>query len=89
MSGRSGRMSDELLIRASTSATDAAQSALGKSASTHSVPWPRAVAEETGPQGEEMGYASLECQPTDPRPIEVVLSEADRRMYEDKKRDRG
>jgi len=28
-------------------------------------------------------------QPTDPRPIEVVLSEADRRMYEDKKRDRG
>jgi hypothetical protein len=36
-----------------------------------------------------MGYASLECQPTDPRPIEVVLNEADRRMYEDKKRDRG
>ncbi len=28
-------------------------------------------------------------QPTDPRPIEVVLSEADRRMYEDKKKDRG
>jgi len=27
-------------------------------------------------------------QPTDPRPIEVVLSEADRRMYEDKKRNR-
>lgn len=35
-----------------------------------------------------MGYVSLECQPTDPRPIEVVLSEADRRMYEDKKKDR-
>jgi diguanylate cyclase (GGDEF)-like protein len=27
-------------------------------------------------------------QPTDPRPIEVVLSEADRRMYEDKNRNR-
>jgi diguanylate cyclase (GGDEF)-like protein len=28
-------------------------------------------------------------QPTDPRPIEIVLREADRRMYEDKTKDRG